>query len=55
MWKRFLTLFFTLLMCISMTITVYAAPQTDQSQNQTQFTTNATLAELSIIKTLFYA
>ena len=53
--KRFLTLFFTLLMCISMTITVYAAPQTDQSQNQTQFTTNATPKELSIIKTLFYA
>lgn len=52
--KRFLTLVFALLMCISMTITVYAEPQ-DQSQNQTQFTTNATLAELSIIKTLFCA
>ena len=53
--KRFLTLLFALLMCISMTITVYAAPQTDQSHSQTQFTTNATPAELSIIKTLFYA
>lgn len=53
--KRFLTLLFALLMCISMTITVYAAPQTDQSQSQTQFTTNATPAELSIIKTLFCA
>lgn len=52
--KRFLTLVFALLMCISMTITVYAEPQ-DQSQNQTQFTTNATPAELSIIKTLFCA
>ena len=53
--KRFLTLVFAPVMCISMTITVYAAPQTDQLQNQPQFTANATPAELSIIKTLFCA
>ncbi len=53
--RKFLAPALVLIMCIGITMTAYASPQTDQLQNQPQFTTNATSEELSIIKTLFSA
>lgn len=53
--RKFLAPALVFIMCIGITMTAYASPQTDQLQNQPQFTTNATSEELSIIKTLFSA
>ena len=53
--RKFLAPALVLILCIGITMTAYASPQTDQLQNQPQFTTNATSEELSIIKTLFSA
>ncbi|MDO5021415.1 MAG: hypothetical protein Q4E29_13265 [Lachnospiraceae bacterium] len=53
--RKFLAPALVLTLCIGITMTAYAFPQTDQLQNQPQFTTNATSEELSIIKTLFSA
>lgn len=53
--RKFLAPALVLIMCIGITMTAYASPQTAHLQNQPQFTTNATSKELSIIKTLFSA
>lgn len=53
--RKFLAPALVLILCIGITMTAYASPQTDHLQNQPQFTTNATSEELSIIKTLFSA